>query len=88
MREKKKVYLQFQLVEKPEPDKMFSKDQNISYSKQTDTANYGNMEFEEKGWVLFELSDFNEHIKTLENYGIKVMKPPLQNPKIYEINKE
>jgi hypothetical protein len=46
------------------------------------------MEFEEKGWLLFELSDFNEHIKTLENYGMKVMKPPLQNPQIYEINKE
>lgn len=52
MRKGKKVYLQFILVEKPEAKEMYSKDQKLGYDQQTETANYGNMEFVRVGWGL------------------------------------
>ena len=89
MKKGKKVYLQFLLIEKPDAKEIFSKDQKIGYDDQQDSANYGNMEFVRRGWCLFELSDFNDHIRVDEQFQRKVMQAqPILSPAEWDRDKE
>lgn len=41
----KKVYIQFQCIERPHTGKMFQKDQKVGY-EESESANYGGLEYE------------------------------------------
>jgi hypothetical protein len=77
---KKDVYLSFQVLEKPEPVKIQTDGQSVSY-KASETANYGGMEYELFGWFLFKLNKSEGGINT-GKFIRKLFSPPLIRPPI------
>ena len=82
---KKDYYLMFQVLEKPEPTKIQTDSQTISY-KNSDTANYGGMEYDLFGWFLFKLNkaeggvNIGRFVKKMFAPGLR--KPPLDMAKV------
>lgn len=77
---KKDIYLSIQVLEKPEPVKIQTDGQSISY-KASETANYGGMEYELFGWFLFKLNKLEGGINT-GKFIRKLFSPPLIRPPI------
>lgn len=88
---KKDYYLMFQVLEKPEPIKIQTDSQTISY-KVSETANYGGMEFELYGWFLFKLNkaeggvNVGKFMRKMFAPGLR--KPPLDMSKIKTIESD
>jgi len=83
---KKDYYLMFQVLEKPEPTKIQTDSQTISY-KNSDTANYGGMEYDLFGWYLFKLNkaegigvNSGKFVRKMFAPGLR--KPPLDMAKV------
>jgi len=75
---KKDYYLMFQVLEKPEPTKIQTDSQTISY-KNSDTANYGGMEYDLFGWYLFKLNKAEGGINN-GKFVRKIFAPGLRKP--------
>ena len=47
------------------------------------------MEYVKRGWVLWELSEYNDHVRIDDRFRAKVMKPvSIPHPEDYEKEKE
>ena len=45
------------------------------------------MEYEEKAWAIYRFDDFNNNVKTGNDFSIKLFYPPIQVPSIFERDK-
>ena len=64
MKDKKTVYLQFLLMEKPKPSQMQALEKSIGYADMVEEANFGGLEFKQFAWSLFKMDAEYEHLET------------------------
>lgn len=78
----KNVYLNFQILEKPEPQSIQYNNQSVSYrhSNNSDLANFGGMEYDLFGWYLFKLNK-DSSINT-GRFVRRLLAPPLISPPV------
>lgn len=91
-KKRRDVYLNLQVVEKPEPTNIQTTNASIAYKTQDQTANYGNMEFDLFGWYLMKVNDAEGNIIsgkfTRPLYKPPLRKPPLDTEKVEQMETE
>lgn len=89
---KRDVYLNIQVLEKPEPVNVQTTNASISYRKQNETANYGNMEFELLGWYLIKINTGDGDVLSgkfcRQLFAPPLRKPPLDTQKVQNMDVE
>lgn len=78
IRQRKNLFLGFQVLEMPEPTKV-NMTKNVSYQTNSDSANYGGLEYELFGWTFFKINNADGSIKT-GRFTTKLFEPPLRKP--------
>ena len=80
------IYLNIQVMEKPEPTGVQTDNTTVSYRHQDDTANFGNMEYNLYGWYLFKVNSSDNEILsgrfTRALFAPPMRKPPLNTEKV------
>lgn len=86
------IYLNLQVLEKPEPVNVQTTDTTISYRAQEESANFGGMEFKLYGWYLIKLNTSEGRILTgkfcRQLFNPPLRKPPLDEEKVTKMDSE
>ena len=76
---KKDYYLMFQVLEKPEPTKIQTNAEGISYKASETDANFGGREYDLFGWFLFKLNKAQGGVN-VGKFVRKMFEPDLRKP--------